>query len=319
MKQALTDVISERLKNAFLANFILSWCVVNHLTLFHLLLSEDTPNQKLEYIKRLTFSFTTDLFYPLILVFIYIYALPVVNLGLLKAKLKFIEPLLTSYKNDEKSFHYASEIEIEDKRLDLSFREKERELELEERRTEKQLLRTKAAESEARSYEEKLRFEEKALAFEREKRAELEKVATLESIVEKESLLKKREALLDQEKSRLENIQIKHALLKNHAIWAPSDKEISYEDRVVISFVGSINGIEFQGGKADHFILEMGEGKMAPGFEEALIGKHAGDKLRIPIVFPDDYHAHELRGKSAKFSITINKVESKMIPYKMLS
>ncbi|MEZ9448712.1 FKBP-type peptidyl-prolyl cis-trans isomerase [Vibrio splendidus] len=318
MKQALTDVISERLKNAFLANFILSWCIVNHLVIFHLLLSEDSPNKKLEYIQDLTFSFTTDLLYPLILVFIYTYLLPLINLGLLKAKLRFIEPLLTNYKNDEQSFHYSSKIQIEDKRLDLSFREKERELELEERRTEKQLLRTKAAESEARSYEEKLRFEEKALAFERDKRSELEKVVTLENIAEKESLLKKREALLEHEKNRLENIQLKYTLLKNHAVWVPSNKEISPQDRVVISFVGSINGLEFEGGKADHFILEMGEGHMTPGFEEALIGRHTGENLRIPIEFPDDYHTHDLRGKSAKFSITINKVESKMIPYENL-
>jgi FKBP-type peptidyl-prolyl cis-trans isomerase len=316
MKQALTDVISERLKNAFLANFVLSWCIVNHLVIFHLLLSEDKPDDKLAYIKGLTFSFKTDLFYPLILVFIYIYLLPLINMGLLKLKLKFLEPLLTQYRNDEQRFHYDEKIKIEDKRLDLAFREKEREMDLEEQRTEKQLIRTKALEKEARSSEEKLRFEEKALNFERERRIELEKVVKLEDIAQKEALLDQRESLLRKEKERLSNETMRYELLKNESVWVPLDKEISINDRVTIDFVGSINGLEFEGGKAQGFPLEIGHGRMIPGFEEALIGRRAGDDLSIPLKFPDNYHAENLKGKAANFAVSIHKVESRMVPYK---
>jgi hypothetical protein len=51
MKQALTDIVAERLKNAFLANFIFSWVVVNHSLLLYFIFSEDTPNKKLELLK----------------------------------------------------------------------------------------------------------------------------------------------------------------------------------------------------------------------------------------------------------------------------
>jgi hypothetical protein len=150
MKAALTGVISERLKNAFLANFILSWLVVNHSIVFYLFFSDDKPNDKLNYINELQFSWSTDVLLPLVLVLSYVYVLPLINLSLMKVKLKLIEPLLASHKNDEQELDYKTRIAMEDQRLDLVFREKEREIKLEENRTQEQVRRTKAAEEEAR-------------------------------------------------------------------------------------------------------------------------------------------------------------------------
>ena len=103
-------------------------------------------------------------------------------------------------------------------------------------------------------------------------------------------------------------------LRKQQATWAESQEAAKAEDRVVIDFVGSVDGEEFEGGKATDFVLTMGQGRMIPGFEEGIVGHKAGEQFDIDVTFPAEYHAENLKGKAAKFAITLKKVENIVLP-----
>ena len=103
-------------------------------------------------------------------------------------------------------------------------------------------------------------------------------------------------------------------LRKQQATWAESQEATKAEDRVVIDFVGSVDGEEFEGGKATDFVLAMGQGRMNPGFEEGIVGHKAGEQFDIDVTFPAEYHAENLKGKAAKFAITLKKVENIVLP-----
>ncbi len=103
-------------------------------------------------------------------------------------------------------------------------------------------------------------------------------------------------------------------LRKQQATWAESQAAAQAEDRVVIDFVGSVDGEEFEGGKATDFTLAMGQGRMIPGFEEGIVGHKAGEQFDIDVTFPEEYHAENLKGKAAKFAITLKKVENIVLP-----
>lgn len=103
-------------------------------------------------------------------------------------------------------------------------------------------------------------------------------------------------------------------LRKQKATWKESDRAIELEDRVIINFTGSIDGEEFEGGKASNFVLVMGQGSMFLGFEECLAGHKVGEEFTIDVNFPEDYHADNLQGKAAKFAILLKKVEKRELP-----
>ncbi|MGB5803148.1 MAG: trigger factor [Vibrio anguillarum] len=103
-------------------------------------------------------------------------------------------------------------------------------------------------------------------------------------------------------------------LRKQQATWEEVDAAAEAGSRATIDFVGSIDGVEFEGGKAENFPLEMGAGRMIPGFEDGIVGKTKGMEFEIDVNFPEDYHAENLKGKAAKFAIKINKVEVRELP-----
>ncbi|AIR87173.1 trigger factor [Pantoea rwandensis] len=103
-------------------------------------------------------------------------------------------------------------------------------------------------------------------------------------------------------------------LQKQQATWKESDAAATAEDRATIDFSGSVDGEEFEGGKASDFVLAMGQGRMIPGFEEGVVGHKAGETFTIDVKFPDDYHAETLKGKDAKFEIVLKKVETRELP-----
>lgn len=103
-------------------------------------------------------------------------------------------------------------------------------------------------------------------------------------------------------------------LRKQHATWAKTEVAAASGDRVVIDFVGSIDGEEFEGGKASDFTLELGQGRMIPGFEEGIIGKKAGEAVTVDVTFPAEYHAENLKGKAAQFAVTVKAVEAQQLP-----
>ena len=103
-------------------------------------------------------------------------------------------------------------------------------------------------------------------------------------------------------------------LRKQQATWTESDAAATAEDRATIDFSGSVDGEEFEGGKASDFVLAMGQGRMIPGFEEGIVGHKAGETFTIDVKFPEDYHAENLKGKDAKFEIVLKKVETRELP-----
>ncbi|CAM3060984.1 trigger factor [Lactococcus hircilactis] len=85
-------------------------------------------------------------------------------------------------------------------------------------------------------------------------------------------------------------------------------------DTVVIDFVGSVDGVEFEGGKGNNHSLELGSGQFIPGFEEQLVGTKAGDEVEVKVTFPEDYQAADLAGKAAVFATKVNEVKTKEVP-----
>lgn len=79
-------------------------------------------------------------------------------------------------------------------------------------------------------------------------------------------------------------------------------------DVAVIDFVGSVDGVEFQGGKGSDYPLELGSGSFIKGFEEQLVGKNVGDKVDVNVTFPENYHAKDLAGKPAVFAVEIKEI-----------
>ena len=103
-------------------------------------------------------------------------------------------------------------------------------------------------------------------------------------------------------------------LRKQHATFAVVETAAEEGNKAKMNFVGSVDGEEFEGGKADDFELELGSNRMIPGFETGVIGHKAGDEFEIEVTFPEDYHAENLKGKAAKFVITLTEVQAAELP-----
>ncbi len=85
-------------------------------------------------------------------------------------------------------------------------------------------------------------------------------------------------------------------------------------DRVTVDFVGKIDDVAFQGGTAEDFPFVLGEGRMLPEFEKAALGLKVGESREFDLKFPDDYHGKDVAGKTAKFTVTMKKVEWAHLP-----
>jgi trigger factor len=90
---------------------------------------------------------------------------------------------------------------------------------------------------------------------------------------------------------------------------AKKGKKAETGDQVVCDFVGKLDGVEFDGGKAENQAIELGAGRLIPGFEDQLVGVKAGEERQITVTFPEDYPAAELKGKDATFDITVHAVK----------
>ncbi len=92
------------------------------------------------------------------------------------------------------------------------------------------------------------------------------------------------------------------------------DRKAKKNDTVDIDFEGFVDGVPFEGGKAEHHELTLGSGAFIPGFEDQLIGCKAGDEKDVVVTFPEEYHAKELAGKEATFKCKVHKVEETILP-----
>ena len=102
-------------------------------------------------------------------------------------------------------------------------------------------------------------------------------------------------------------------LVAQNANLVVSDKPAKKGDTVVIDFVGSVDGKEFEGGKADNYSLELGSNSFVPGFEDQLVGAKSGDDVEVNVTFPEQYVA-SLAGKKALFKCKVHEVKEKVLP-----
>jgi trigger factor len=92
------------------------------------------------------------------------------------------------------------------------------------------------------------------------------------------------------------------------------EREAGEGDFVVMDYVGSLDGTPFEGGEGRGQVVELGSGRLIPGFEEQLAGASAGDERTVELTFPDDYPADHLAGKDASFAVEVKEVKEKRLP-----
>lgn len=90
---------------------------------------------------------------------------------------------------------------------------------------------------------------------------------------------------------------------------APKSYKAQTGDQVLIDFEGKVDGVPFDGGKGEGMAIELGSGRLIPGFEDQLIGKKANDEVLVKVTFPDDYNVEDLKGKDATFDVVIGEVQ----------
>ncbi len=103
-------------------------------------------------------------------------------------------------------------------------------------------------------------------------------------------------------------------LRKQRATWVESDKAAEKDDRITIDFTGTLDGEEFEGGKADNYEVVIGAGQLLPDLESGLEGMKVGDEKNVDVDFPENYQAKELAGKTATFAVAARKVEIQELP-----
>ena len=103
-------------------------------------------------------------------------------------------------------------------------------------------------------------------------------------------------------------------LRKQRVTWEEAARPAQDEDRVTIDFVGTLDGVAFDGGTATDFQFVLGQGRMLSDFETGTRGASAGEVRDFPVAFPADYSAAELAGKTAQFKVTVKKVEAPRLP-----
>ncbi len=99
-----------------------------------------------------------------------------------------------------------------------------------------------------------------------------------------------------------------------NAVWKEVDRPAQNGDKLIIDFVGKMDGKEFEGGSAKGFELELGSQSMIPGFESGLVGAEKNKLKTLSLSFPKDYHAQDLSGKTVEFDVTVQKISAPELP-----
>ena len=130
------------------------------------------------------------------------------------------------------------------------------------------------------------------------------------------SAYKELEVERDEVKVTDEDIQkeIDEALDRSARMVTVEGRPTQNGDEVIIDFEGFVDGVAFDGGKAEKFALTLGSGSFIPGFEDQLVGKEAGTEFDINVKFPDDYGEKTLAGKEAVFKINLHEIKVKELP-----
>ena len=110
------------------------------------------------------------------------------------------------------------------------------------------------------------------------------------------------------------NAEIKAMAERNARMVSVEDRAAKKGDTVVIDFEGFVDGVAFDGGKAEGHSLELGSGQFISGFEDQIIGKNIGDEFDIDVTFPEEYGAENLAGKPAVFKIKLHEIKVRELP-----
>lgn len=101
---------------------------------------------------------------------------------------------------------------------------------------------------------------------------------------------------------------------RNSRMVTVEDRPAQDGDTVVIDFEGFVDGVAFDGGKAENYNLALGSGNFIPGFEEQIVGHNTDEEFSINVKFPEEYQAEELKGKDAEFKIKLHEIKAKELP-----
>ena len=93
-----------------------------------------------------------------------------------------------------------------------------------------------------------------------------------------------------------------------------TDRPAQNGDTVNIDFVGTVDGVKFEGGEAEGFDLTLGSGQFIPGFEDQVVGMNIGETKDVNVTFPENYQAEALAGKPAVFAVKVNAIQGKELP-----
>ena len=93
-----------------------------------------------------------------------------------------------------------------------------------------------------------------------------------------------------------------------------ADRAAQLGDIANIDFVGTVDGVKFDGGEAEGFDLTLGSGQFIPGFEDQVVGMNIGETKDVNVTFPENYQAEALRGKAAVFAVKLNALQAKELP-----
>ena len=108
--------------------------------------------------------------------------------------------------------------------------------------------------------------------------------------------------------------KLKHMAEKNVRVVTVEDRAVKDGDLTTIDFVGTVDGVEFDGGKAENYELEIGSHSFIAGFEDQIIGMKKDDVKDINVTFPEDYFTKDLAGKPAVFKVTLHEIKEKQYP-----
>ena len=108
--------------------------------------------------------------------------------------------------------------------------------------------------------------------------------------------------------------ELGHMAERNSRLVSIEDRPVEKGDITTIDFVGSIDGVEFEGGKAENHELEIGSNTFIPGFEDQIIGMKIDEEKDIKVKFPEDYFSKDLAGKDAIFKVTLHEIKKKELP-----
>ena len=108
--------------------------------------------------------------------------------------------------------------------------------------------------------------------------------------------------------------ELNRVLDRNARKVAVSDRAAQDGDIVNIDFVGTVDGVKFDGGEAEGYDLTLGSGQFIPGFEAQVVGMNIGETKDVNVTFPENYQAENLKGKAAVFAVKLNGIQAKELP-----